>query len=535
MNKIKLTNALLVCMFLTACGDSSTQVVESVVTPEGFNFVSITATNNIESPEELLFKWTGNVKGSTFEICIFDDRSLNDCSLVTTINEQNQVKFNLPLTKYVGKEFFIISKNGLKSEISKRLMIDSPEMNKLTQYIKASAPNTNDKFGFSTAISFNGLTMAVGNSSTSRGAVSIFKHDGTKWIEKFKIDSEINDLDFGQYLSLSGDGSTLAIASPTKNIVYIYEQSVTGWNKKNDVVSDNSVNGDDFGFSVNLSFTGNELIVGAPLEDSNGIIDVGAAYVFVKTNGEFIQNKRLQGSKLQKGDEFGYSTKISGAGNTIAVSAWKDDLNFQGISELNGDFGAVYLFSKVNEEWTEEYYLKSETLSAKDQFGVSISLDFSGKTLATGARTNRNNFGAAYVSKKNADNQWLNTIEIIADDLQPGDAFARNVMLSPKGTTLAISSLYDKSNVVGINGVSNGYSVTSGAVRLFQFDSVEWKQTAFIKAPNSEELDFFSHAISLSNNGKLVISAPRESSSASGLNGDMHDNSSPLSGAVFVY
>jgi hypothetical protein len=65
----------------------------------------------------------------------------------------------------------------------------------------------------------------------------------------------------------------------------------------------------------------------------------------------------------------------------------------------------------------------------------------------------------------------------------------------------------------------------------------------YVKASNTEpvtlpgsQFDNFGHHTAMSTDGStLVVSAPGESSSASGVNGDQFNNDSPMSGAVYVY
>lgn len=57
----------------------------------------------------------------------------------------------------------------------------------------------------------------------------------------------------------------------------------------------------------------------------------------------------------------------------------------------------------------------------------------------------------------------------------------------------------------------------------------------YIKASNTGEVDFFGASIAISADGStLAVGASRESSAATGVNGDQQDDSAPLAGAVYV-
>jgi hypothetical protein len=57
---------------------------------------------------------------------------------------------------------------------------------------------------------------------------------------------------------------------------------------------------------------------------------------------------------------------------------------------------------------------------------------------------------------------------------------------------------------------------------------------AYLKASNSEALDEFGLSVALWGN-TLVIGAPREDSSATGIDGDQSDNGATLCGAAYVF
>src|SRR5919198_1360060 len=102
-------------------------------------------------------------------------------------------------------------------------------------YIKASNTDQDDQFGFNVALSADGNTLAVSapfedsaatgingnqadNSMPNSGAVYVFTRNGTAWSQQAYVkasntgDAEEGD-QFGYAISLSGDGSTIAVGS----------------------------------------------------------------------------------------------------------------------------------------------------------------------------------------------------------------------------------------------------------------------------------------------------------------------------------
>ena len=73
----------------------------------------------------------------------------------------------------------------------------------------------------------------------------------------------------------------------------------------------------------------------------------------------------------------------------------------------------------------------------------------------------------------------------------------------------------------------------SGAVYVFVESDDEWQQSAYIKAPNAFNYEFFGE-IALSGS-TLIVGASRENSDARSVDGDPFNVFRPRSGAVYVY
>ena len=61
-----------------------------------------------------------------------------------------------------------------------------------------------------------------------------------------------------------------------------------------------------------------------------------------------------------------------------------------------------------------------------------------------------------------------------------------------------------------------------------------WTQQAYLKASNTDGTDWFGYFVAISGD-TLVVSAPREESNATGVNGDQSDNSGNYSGAAYMF
>lgn len=242
-------------------------------------------------------------------------------------------------------------------------------------------------------------------------------------------------------LSLSGDGNTLAVAHT------LDDSSATG------------INGD---------------------ESDNGAMDSGAVRVFIRDSDSWNQQSYIKASNTEPGDQFGYCTALSSDGNTLAVGAPGEDSSATGIDGdqidnfLSGS-GAVYLFTRSDNQWSQQAYIKASNPVEGDHFGLALSLSSTGNVLAVSA--------------------------------------------------------------AGINGnQTDNFNFRSGAVYLFEYQTDTWTQTAYIKASNPGCPDSFGSSLALSHAGNiLAVGSPHEASAASGINGDQSDNSAPDAGAAHLF
>lgn len=119
-----------------------------------------------------------------------------------------------------------------------------------------------------------------------------------------------------------------------------------------------------------------------------------------------------------------------------------------------------------------------------------------------------------------------------------GQLFGVAVAVSGDGRTLAVGAPSESSTATGIDGNQGDTSAPSaGAVYVFARDGDgHWSQQAYIKASNTREGSQFGTAVALDDSGDtLAAGAIGESSGATVINGDQHDESVSEAGAVYVF
>ncbi len=191
-----------------------------------------------------------------------------------------------------------------------------------------------------------------------------------------------------------------------------------------------------------------------------------------------------------------------------------------------------------------EAYVKASNTDAGDDFGQSIALD--GDTLVVsayqessdavgigGAQDNNNaiSSGAVYVFVRSGST-WTQQAYIKASNADKVDLFGRAVGLD--GDTLVVSAHGEASAAAGVDGDQTDNSLrNAGAVYVFERSGSTWSQTAYIKASNPGENDYF--GIDLALDGDTLAVGAREDSDATGINGDQSNDDAPDSGAVYVF
>jgi hypothetical protein len=240
-------------------------------------------------------------------------------------------------------------------------------------YVKASNTEMFDLFGNAVALAGDGNTLAVGAPLEDSSLTGV-------------IAGAVNE-------ATSGD------ASADSGAVYVYTRPAGAWSQQAYVKASNTGAGDQFGTSVTLSGDGSALAVGAPLEASSGTgvnstpdesaAGAGAAYVYARGGGAWSQQAYVKASNTGAGDNFGTAVTVSGDGNTLAVGAPFENSSGTGIGstpdEAATGAGAVYVYARSGAVWSPQSFVKASNTGAGDSFGNSVALSNDGSALAIGA------------------------------------------------------------------------------------------------------------------------------------------------------
>jgi hypothetical protein len=400
----------------------------------------------------------------------------------------------------------------------------------VTKKLVASDKAAGDDYGWSSSITDDGSRVAVGafsrdiNGSTNVGQVYIYTRSGSAWIEEAILvasDKAAHDW-FGYTVSISSDGSRVAVGAPEKNATdgidfpiagatYIYTRSGVSWTQEAKLRASDIAGGDEFGWSVSITDDGSRVAIGAKGSNTGGT-NAGAAYIFSRSGVSWTQEAKIGASDKVANDYFGWSVFISGDGSRVGVGAYQNDPG----GTTNG--GAAYIFTRNITSWTQEAKLIASDKVANDEFGYCVSLSIDGSRVVVGAYHNTpggtTNAGAAYIFTRN-DTSWTQEAKLIASDKVASDEFGCSVSITDDGSRVAVGARYS----------DPGGTANAGAAYIFTRNDTSWTQEAKLIASDNVANDYFGWSVSLTSNGSRVIVGTDENDPGGTLN----------AGAAYIY
>ena len=290
------------------------------------------------------------------------------------------------------------------------------------------------------------------------GLVRVYKNNSGTWTQ---IGSDINgeaEYDFsGSSVSLSSDGSIVAIGAPDHyNSLYAYEgagnvrvfKNVSGtWTQIGEGI-DGEAKDENSGSSVSLSADGSIVAIGAPYNDRDSFDNTDADYGVVRVY------KNISGTWTQIGDDifgndenglFGTTVSLSSDGSIVAIGAW-------GSGVSGGAPGKVQIFKNIDGAWRQIGNINGE--EANERFGESVSINSAGNIVAIGAPGANSECSTCMGSGqvriyKNTDDTWTQIDTDITGEAA-GDSFGV-VSINSDGGTVAIGAYYND-----VNGIDSG-------------------------------------------------------------------------------
>lgn len=260
------------------------------------------------------------------------------------------------------------------------------------------------------------------------------------------------------------------------------------------VVPSASSSQDRFGWAVAIE--GRTMVVGAPQDFQSG--GAGAAHVFVRSAGNWLEQATLASPVPQAGDGFGNAVALEG--NLVAVGAPADD------TSAGTNAGSVHVFARddagtptslLDDTWSLDAVVTPNDARPFDLFGVSVDLDGDAMVVgAWGVSALGNLAGSAYVFRRSGG-IWVQEAKLFASDAAAGDRF---------GVSVAIDNNW---LVVG----ANGDSAFHGAAYVFERVGAAWIERGKLAPSGSAGAAQFGRRVAIEAD-TVAVGATEENSSA---------------------
>ncbi|WP_107038421.1 T9SS type A sorting domain-containing protein [Brumimicrobium mesophilum] len=352
-----------------------------------------------------------------------------------------------------------------------------------------------EQLGKHVDISNDGSIIAISaskldnGSSQSEGVVYVYQNVSNNWVMLGQpiLGKSMADL-AGTRVSLSGDGSTIAITSPgsdengsASGQVRVFEFVSNAWVQLGQDINGYGIDA-AFGYDVSISNSGDRLAASS-INNTTGATMIGYVMVYENINGVWTQiGQTLNGAANE--DRFGRSIALSGNGNTLIVGAAGSDIN-------GNNSGTTSIFDYTSNNWTlVGQEIHGQQGGASEGWRVSISDD--GNTIGTGATSINYYTGQVRVFYRTGSNWTQLGNDMVGDNTY--DNFASN-MISADGTTIVTGAFFNDS--IGNN---------AGQVKVFDFSRL--LNTENLK--NSQSVHLYPNPASNEINIKLSTNANLE-------------------------
>lgn len=387
---------------------------------------------------------------------------------------------------------------------SEALCTDTPShsvANYLTSaigYLKAEDPWVIDGLGYKMTLSADGSTMAAYTSTD----VLVFSHEGDgQWQQQAELTHAMsgNSSAYGLALALSDNGNTLAISHYGEHSAASGIGGLQTYSNCNDGDAENDVN---------------------CLDNS------GAVFVYSRdSGGSWSEQAYIKADAPDEKGNFGRSIALDASGDVLAVGA-------SGYG--NNRVGAVYLFNRTDNDWSQTDIIIGQ--NNVRQLGYSVALSADGTRLA--AAESPNVSSSVYVFALQTGN-WVEQQKFSPPAVGITGDFGTALALSDDGNTLAIADHTEKCVISHIdNPAADSCAINesyAGAVHIYQYNS-DWERQAYIKPSNMDGGDYFGQGVSLSADGNLLaVGAPREAGNGYGFEADPNNNDNYRAGAAYLF
>ena len=297
---------------------------------------------------------------------------------------------------------------------------------------------------------------------------------------------------FGFGVSVFGDAAVVGAFADDEiardaGAAYVYEKGPGGWVEVQKLTASDATENTLFGSAVSL--WGDTALIGAH-GDGEVAPAAGAVYVFERTPSGWVETAKLVAPDGATGD--GYGFKVAIAGDRALVGAFLDE-----DPVIGPQTGSAYLYERTPSGWRLVVKLLASDADEGDRFGHAVSIWRD--RIVVGAYKNDDHgdeTGSAYVFEE-TESGWVEVQKLLASDAAGNTRFGRSASIW--GDRLLIGTYWD-----------NELAQRAGAAYVFERVGSTWVETTKLQANDGAQDDQFGTACFLSRDRALIL-APNAS------------------------
>ena len=299
------------------------------------------------------------------------------------------------------------------------------------QKLLASNGGASDRFGRSVAVS--GDVVLVG--ADGEGAVYAYRYDGAQWVEEQKLTASDGGAGVGWSAAVSGDVAVVGAFTDddlgdNSGSAYVFRYDGATWVEEQKLTASDGSQGDHFGFGVAVS--GDVALVGAYGDGDLGGYS-GSAYVFRYDGAAWGEEQKLRAADGNVGDVFGYSVAIMGEVAVVGAP----------MKEHPGLSGAAYVYLRTEGGWVQEPPIRASDAERGAHFGWSVATSGEVAIVgARYDPALGHNSGAAYAYDLTSDCAQSLTATLDDDTPVPGQTITFSVTVTNADTSPAPLDLW---------------------------------------------------------------------------------------------
>ena len=348
------------------------------------------------------------------------------------------------------------------------------------QKLTASDGSGGDAFGISVSVDVDVAIIGAIGDNAQRGSAYVYRRVDGSWVEEQKLVASDGTADdwYGVSVSISGNVAVVGAYrdddhGTDSGAAYVYRRVGGVWIEEQKLTASDGSSGDRFAISVSLA--SEIVLVGADQWTIDGTGGPGSAYVYRNLGGSWVEEQKLVASDGSNSDSFGSSVSLTAT--RAIIGARHDD-------DHGSASGSAYIYRDVGGFWEQEQKLTASDGASGHWFGQSVSV--SGDVALIGA-VGTDEGGAAYVYQ-NDNGVWILDQRLSKADGVPFDFYGDSVSIS--GELI----------VIGAFGVND----FTGEAYVYRNDDGSWTEDEVLMASDASEGDWYGYSVSVSDNMVLV-------------------------------